>query len=152
MLNDYECKIHYHLGKEKVVIDAFSRKERTKPLCIEALTLTIRSNLTTQIRAAQLEELKPEDIVEENLHGMDKHFDVKEDRTRYFMNRIWTLRFREVRNLVLNKNYKSTYSIHPGSDKMYLDIKRHYWWPNMKAGIATYVGKCLTCALVKEEY
>ena len=42
--------------------------------------------------------------------------------------------------------------MHPGSDKMHLNLKMHYWWPNMKAEIDTYVGKCLTCAMVKEEY
>nr|GEW96183.1 copia protein [Tanacetum cinerariifolium] len=47
---------------------------------------------------------------------------------------------------------KSKYSIYPGSDKMYQDLKQLYWWPNMKAGIATYVSKCLTCAKVKAEH
>ncbi|GJV99415.1 putative reverse transcriptase domain-containing protein [Tanacetum coccineum] len=47
---------------------------------------------------------------------------------------------------------KSKYSIHPGSDKMYQDMKKLYWWPNMKADIATYVNKCLTCAKVKAEH
>ncbi|GJX73117.1 putative reverse transcriptase domain-containing protein [Tanacetum coccineum] len=49
------------------------------------------------------------------------------------------------------KSYKSKYSIHPGSDKMYQDLKKLYWWPNMKAIIAEYVGKCLTCSRVKAE-
>ncbi|GJV71410.1 reverse transcriptase domain-containing protein [Tanacetum coccineum] len=43
------------------------------------------------------------------------------------------------------------YSIHPGSDKMYQDLKKLYWWPNMKAIISKYVGKCLTCSRVKAE-
>nr|GEZ17298.1 putative reverse transcriptase domain-containing protein [Tanacetum cinerariifolium] len=47
---------------------------------------------------------------------------------------------------------KSKYSIHLGSDKMYQDLKKLYWWPNMKAEIATYVSKCMTCAKVKIEY
>ncbi|XP_052619831.1 uncharacterized protein LOC128126133 [Lactuca sativa] len=55
-----------------VVTDALSRKERVKPLRVKALTLTIHSNLTIQIRDAQLEALKPENIMEENLRGMDK--------------------------------------------------------------------------------
>nr|GEX27525.1 putative reverse transcriptase domain-containing protein [Tanacetum cinerariifolium] len=38
-----------------------------------------------------------------------------------------------------------------GSDKMYQDLKKLYWWPNMKAIIAEYVGKCLTCSRVKAE-
>nr|GEV84142.1 putative reverse transcriptase domain-containing protein [Tanacetum cinerariifolium] len=51
-----------------------------------------------------------------------------------------------------HESYKSKYSIHPGSDKMYQDMKKLYWWPNMKADIATYVRKCLTCAKVKAEH
>ncbi|GJX91606.1 reverse transcriptase domain-containing protein [Tanacetum coccineum] len=43
------------------------------------------------------------------------------------------------------------YSIHPGFDKMYQDLKKLYWWPNMKAIIVEYVGKCLTCSRVKAE-
>ncbi|GJY91940.1 putative reverse transcriptase domain-containing protein [Tanacetum coccineum] len=52
----------------------------------------------------------------------------------------------------MHESYKSKYSIHPRSDKMYQDLKKLYWWPNIKAKIATYVSKCLTCAKVKIEY
>ncbi|GKD67329.1 putative reverse transcriptase domain-containing protein [Tanacetum coccineum] len=52
----------------------------------------------------------------------------------------------------MHESHKSKYSIHPGSDKMYQDLKKLYWWQNMKAEIATYVRKCLTCAKVKAEY
>nr|GEW22446.1 reverse transcriptase domain-containing protein [Tanacetum cinerariifolium] len=52
----------------------------------------------------------------------------------------------------MHESHKSKYSIHPGSDKMYQDIKKLYWWPNMKADIATYASKCLTCAKVKAEH
>ncbi|GKD59803.1 putative reverse transcriptase domain-containing protein [Tanacetum coccineum] len=52
----------------------------------------------------------------------------------------------------MHESHKSKYSIHPGSDKMYQDLKKLYWWPNIKAEIATYVNKCLTCAKVKAEY
>ncbi|GKB74673.1 putative reverse transcriptase domain-containing protein, partial [Tanacetum coccineum] len=54
-------------------------------------------------------------------------------------------------NLIMHESHKSKYSIHPGSDKMYQDLKKLYWWPNMKAIIAEYVGKCLTCSRVKAE-
>ena len=54
--------------------------------------------------------------------------------------------------MIMHESHKSKYSIHPGSDKMYQDLKKFYWWPNMKAEIATYVSKCLTCSKVKAEY
>jgi hypothetical protein len=52
----------------------------------------------------------------------------------------------------MDEAHKSRYSVHPGSDKMYQDLKEVYWWPIMKADIARYVSKCLTCAKVKIEY
>ncbi|GJV41386.1 putative reverse transcriptase domain-containing protein [Tanacetum coccineum] len=52
----------------------------------------------------------------------------------------------------MHESHKSKYSIHPGSDKIYQDRKKLYWWPNTKADIATYVSKCLTCAKVKAEH
>ncbi|GJZ97568.1 putative reverse transcriptase domain-containing protein [Tanacetum coccineum] len=52
----------------------------------------------------------------------------------------------------MHELHKSKYSIHPGSDKMYHDLKKLYWWPNIEAEIATYVSKCLTCAKVKVEH
>ncbi|GKE13381.1 putative reverse transcriptase domain-containing protein [Tanacetum coccineum] len=52
----------------------------------------------------------------------------------------------------MHESYKSKYSTHPGLDNMYQDLKKLYWWPNMKTKIATYVSKCLTYAKVKVEY
>ncbi|GJX20898.1 putative reverse transcriptase domain-containing protein [Tanacetum coccineum] len=57
-----------------------------------------------------------------------------------------------VRDLVMHESHKSKYSIHPGSDKMYQDLKPLYWWPNIKADIAMYVSKCLICAKVKAKH
>ncbi|GKA16390.1 putative reverse transcriptase domain-containing protein [Tanacetum coccineum] len=58
----------------------------------------------------------------------------------------------ELRALIMHDSHKSKYSIHPGLDKMYQDLKKLYLWPNMKAEITTYVSKCLTCVKVKAEY
>ena len=68
------------------------------------------------------------------------------------MNRIWVPKIGGFREIVMHEAHQTRYSIHLGSDKMYLDIRHQYWWPNMKAEIVTFVGKCLTCAKVKIEY
>ncbi|GJU84141.1 putative reverse transcriptase domain-containing protein [Tanacetum coccineum] len=64
----------------------------------------------------------------------------------------WLPCYGDLRTVIMHESHKSEYSIHPGSDKMYQDMKKLYWWPNMKANIATYVSKCLTCAKVKAEH
>ncbi|GJS90096.1 putative reverse transcriptase domain-containing protein [Tanacetum coccineum] len=120
LLADYDCEIRYHLGKENVIADALSRKERIKPLRVRSLVMTIHPKLPSQILKAQTEALKEENIKAENLRGMDKAFEICPDGTRC-------------------------------SDKMYQDLKKLYWWPNMKAIIVEYVGKCLTCSRVKAE-
>ncbi|GJS65904.1 putative reverse transcriptase domain-containing protein [Tanacetum coccineum] len=69
-LSDYDCKIRYHLGKANVVGDALSRKERSKPLQVQALVMTIGLNLPKQILSAQSEARKEENFINEDLHGM----------------------------------------------------------------------------------
>ena len=54
--------------------------------------------------------------------------------------------------MILDDAHQSKYSIHPGSTKMYRDLRRHYWWPGMKPRVAKYISKCATCAQVKAEH
>ncbi|GJU25081.1 putative reverse transcriptase domain-containing protein [Tanacetum coccineum] len=91
------------------------------------------------------ERIKPKDIPKEKLEP-------RADGTLCLNGRSWLPCYGDLRTVIMHESHKSKYSIHPGSDKMYQDMKKLYWWPNMKADIATYVSKCLTCARVKAKH
>ncbi|GJR11535.1 putative reverse transcriptase domain-containing protein [Tanacetum coccineum] len=144
LLSDHDCDIRYHSGKANVVADALSRKERDQPLRTEAQ--------------------KPENIKSEDVGGMlienskdpeknrTEKLEPRADGTLCLNGRSWLPCYGDLRTVIMHESYKSKYSIHPGSEKMYQDMKKLYWWPNMKADIATYVSKCLSCAKVKAEH
>nr|GEW05006.1 putative reverse transcriptase domain-containing protein [Tanacetum cinerariifolium] len=146
-------------GSEDFVVycDA-SHKERIEPLRVRALVMTIDLNFPKQILEAQIEALKPENFEKEDIGGMIRKDLPKEkleprvDGILCLNGRSWLPGYGDLRFVIMNESHKSKYSIHPGSDKMYQDMKKLYWWPNMKANIATYVSKCLTCAKVKAEH
>ncbi|GJX93648.1 putative reverse transcriptase domain-containing protein [Tanacetum coccineum] len=149
LLSDYDCDIRYHPGKANVVADALSRKERIEPLRVRALVMTIGLDLPKQILEAQIEALKPENLEIEDVDGMIRNDIPKEkleprtDGVLCLNGRSWLPCYGDLRSVIMYESYKSKYSIHPGSDKMYQYMKKLYWWPNMKADIATYVSKVL---------
>ncbi|GKB57457.1 putative reverse transcriptase domain-containing protein [Tanacetum coccineum] len=138
--------------------------EENQPLRVQALVMTIGLDLPKQILNAQTEARKPENIKNEDVGGMlvenaknpeairMEKLEPRADGTLCLNGRSWLPCYGDLRTVIMHESHKSKYSIHPGSDKMYQDMKKLYWWPNMKADIATYVSKCLTCAKVKAEH
>ncbi|GJS27722.1 putative reverse transcriptase domain-containing protein [Tanacetum coccineum] len=149
LFSDYDCEIRYHPGKANVVADALSRKERVKPKRVRDMNMTLQSSIKDRILTAQKE------VVDECAglqKGLDEMIEQRSDGTLYYLDRIWVPLKGEVRTLIMDEAHKSKYSVHPGADKMYYDLRDMYWWSGMKKDIAEYVSKCLTCLKVKTEH
>ncbi|GJT80605.1 putative reverse transcriptase domain-containing protein [Tanacetum coccineum] len=127
LLSDYDCELRYHPGKANMVADALSQKSRPKPLRVRALVMKIGLNLPVQILNAQVEARKEGNYGTKDLCGMIKNLELRADRTLCLKNRSWIPCFGDLRALIMHESHKSKYSIHPGSDKMYQDLKKLYW-------------------------
>nr|GEY19486.1 putative reverse transcriptase domain-containing protein [Tanacetum cinerariifolium] len=164
ILSNYDCEIRYHPRKANVVADALSHKERIKTLRFHALVMTIDLDLPKQILEDQMEAIKPENLKSKDVGGMlienskdpekpkKEKLEPRADGTQCLNNRSWLSCYGDLRTLIMYESHKSNNSVYPGSNKMYQDMKLLYWWPKMKADIATYVSKCLTCLRVKVEH
>ncbi|KAK1424170.1 hypothetical protein QVD17_19489 [Tagetes erecta] len=115
--------------------------QRDKVIAYASRQLKVHEkNYTTHdLELGAREALKEENLKSESMQGMVKNLVPNSENVMYFANRIWIPRFGNLRELILDEAHKSRYSIHPGSDKMYKDVKELYWWPNMKREIASYV-------------
>nr|GEZ96956.1 reverse transcriptase domain-containing protein [Tanacetum cinerariifolium] len=107
LLSDYDCEIRYHLGKANVVDDALSRKERSKPLRVRALVMTIGLNLPKQILNSQSEARKEENFINEDLHGMINKLEPHADKTLCLNNRSWIPRIGDLRALIIHESHKT---------------------------------------------
>ena len=89
----------------------------------------------------------------QRMHNQDiKHFRIDEKGILWFKDRLVVPKDRELRNQILDEAHSSKLSIHPGSSKMYQDLKTHFWWIKMKKEIAAYVARCDTCGRVKADH
>ncbi|GJZ81565.1 reverse transcriptase domain-containing protein [Tanacetum coccineum] len=84
--------------------------------------------------------------------GIYEMIKLRNDGALHYLDRIWVPLKGDVRTLIMDKAHKSKYSIHPGADNMYYNLRYRYWWPRMKKDIAVYVSRCLICLKVKAEH
>jgi hypothetical protein len=171
LIKDYDMEIHYHPVKANVVTYALSRK--TFCLCLTVRTpdttlcqemeklnlgivqqgtlaqLKLESVLLQRIIDAQRTDKSMKYIHEKMEVGKANCFRKDNQGVIWFQDRIVVPKDAVVRQQILDEAHLSRYSIHPGSTKMYQDLKQHYWWTKMKIEIARYVAKCDTCRRVK---
>ncbi|KAI3797612.1 hypothetical protein L1987_32872 [Smallanthus sonchifolius] len=147
LLNDYDCEIRYHPGKANVVADALSRKDHVMLQCVR-----IQTDIQNRILEAQHVSVTEGNMYGEMSCGVELQLESKPSGLLYYLNRIWVPDRDDLRTFLMNEAHKTRYSIHPGTDKMYQDLRQQYWWPGIKKDIALYVAKSLTCSKVKGEY
>jgi hypothetical protein len=167
LIKDYDLGINYHPGKANVVADALSRRSHLNMLatrelfpefCIEfeklnlgwisnaeVVEMEVNSTLVQDIRRGQLEDAKIQEIKEQIKEDKAPGFSVDDPGTLWYKKRICVPDLNGIRESILWEAHDSPYSIHPGSTKMYYDLKSRYWWYGMKRAIAEYVALCDNC-------
>uniref|UniRef100_J3LCD0 CCHC-type domain-containing protein n=1 Tax=Oryza brachyantha TaxID=4533 RepID=J3LCD0_ORYBR len=105
-------------------------------------SLEVQPLLSDQIKAAQGMDPEVVQIKEKIRAGKAMGFRVDENGTLWYKQRVFVPNHDELRQLILKEAHDSAYSLHPGSTKMYQDLKEAYWWSNMKRDVAEYVALC----------
>jgi hypothetical protein len=174
LIKDYDLDIQYHPGKANVVADALSRKSQVNTLIArlipqelcwemarlnlgivaqsETITLEVEFTLEQEIRKGQLTDEKIKEYRRLIDSGKVPDFKRDDQGTICFRNKICVPEIDHLRETILKEAHDSAFSIHPGSTKMYQDLKQKYWWYGMKKNVAAHVALCDICQRVKAEY
>jgi hypothetical protein len=153
LIKDYELGINYHPGNANVVADALSHKKycnatfarRMQPelrreieylnlgMVNEAkVTTEVEPTLGVEIREGQLEDAKLKEIQQLIRDNKTRDFSENSQGTLWLSKCIYVPNLKHIKELILREAHDSAYSIHPGSTKIYKDLKTRYWWYSMK--------------------
>jgi hypothetical protein len=167
LIKDYDLGINYHPRKANVVADALSRRSQVSQLVVdsmpfelceefdkinlrivvntEAIEMEVGSNLLQEIQKGQLEDKKIQEIKRNIKEEKSPSFSEDEEGVLWYKGRICVPNIKELKDKILREAHESAYSIHPGGNKMYHDLKATYWWYGMKRDVAEYVALYDTC-------
>ncbi|WVZ97835.1 hypothetical protein U9M48_043345 [Paspalum notatum var. saurae] len=115
-------------------------------------TFEAEPTLEQEIRKHQKTDEKIQEIREQIKVGKAPHFCEDEQGTVWYKNRICVPDVDSIKKLILSEAHDTAYSIHPGSTKMYHDLKERFWWYGMKRAVTEYVAVCDTCQRVNAEH
>jgi hypothetical protein len=176
LIKDYDLEVYYHPGKANVVADALSRKAHCHCLSVEIFSetlcyqirnlnleiipqgslnlISIESTLQDRIIISQLHDEGIKIIKQKLSQGEAKYrcFHMDHQGILWFNNRIVVPKHHQLHKQILDEAHLSKFAIHPGSTKMYQDLRQNFWWTRMKRAIAKYVSECDTYQRVKASH
>ena len=86
------------------------------------------------------------------VHNRTRDVTMDERGVVFFKNRLVVPKKQHLRQMILKEAHESPLTIHPGSTKMYQDLRQRFWWTRMKREIAQYIANCDVCRRVKAEH